>query len=106
MNFQELEGDALDWALQQIDYEYYPYTDGECFLKMIKRHRIDAKWILFDEKFKQYPIHGSWMAGMFNYDNVVPQWKTAYGQIPELAVARVFVRSMLGDNIDVPKEYL
>ena len=103
IHYQKITGDDLNRAISKIDWEYYPYQDPEPFLKMIERHIIDVRWIHFEENFKQYPIDGSWMAGMFTSDKI-PKWKIAYGHTPQEAVARVFVRVELGDIIEIEDE--
>lgn len=102
IHYQEITGDDLNRAIMEIDYEYYPYSDPEPFLKMIKRHIIDVRWIHFEENYKQYPVNGNWMAGMYETVSTgMDKWITAYGHTPEEAVARVFVRSRHGDMIDI-----
>lgn len=102
INFQELTGDALNWALLHVDEGYAPYTDPYSFYRMICHFKIDVKWILFEDRFNETATHGNWLAGMFSHTNGVPEWNTAFAQDPTEAVARVVVRSKLGREIDVP----
>jgi hypothetical protein len=108
MNFQELEEENLYWALQKaegrkyrMDYEY---NFHKVLFELINEYAIDVRWILFEERYDQYATWGNWMAGMFKYENNIPRWQTAYAKTPEIAIARVFIRCKLGDEIDVPKE--
>ena len=88
-----------------FDEESYDneYNFHKILFELINEFYIDIKWIYFEENFKQYPKFGNWLSGMFTSDKI-PKWKTAYGETPEEAIMRVFVRVKLGDKIEIEDE--
>jgi hypothetical protein len=107
LSYQELKGKNLFDSLQKaegriysVDYEYNLH---KILFELINEYCIDIRWIHFEENFKQYPKFGNWLAGMFTSDKI-SKWKTAYGETPEEAIMRVFVRVKLGDKIEIEDE--
>jgi hypothetical protein len=107
MNTLELEGAALDWAVQQcegtrkdIDFawwteDYTPSTNWAQGGPIIEREKITL----------DYDHEGPtlmWEANHFAFDGTMLQRE--YGPTPLIAAMRCYVASKLGYTVDVPKE--
>jgi len=106
MNTLELEGAALDWAVQQcegtrkdIDFawwteDYTPSTNWAQGGPIIEREKIDLR---FDDE---------WMALKYGIDYELEEMPDEYpfGPTPLIAAMRCYVASKLGYTVDVPKE--
>lgn len=106
MNTLELEGAALDWAVQQcegtrkdIDFawwteDYTPSTNWAQGGPIIEREKIDLR---FDDE---------WIAFKYGTDYELEGMPDEYpfGPTPLIAAMRCYVASKLGYTVDVPKE--
>lgn len=136
MKTSDLIGDALDYAVdiargftfRRGIPEGYISVDPECQTAVWRRSpsgeragrwacmrcyerdqtsRDHDLWgrLIEDEKIDLHYIGSSWQASFYE-----PKWHsqtfTQFGPTPGIAVARCFVASKLGDEVDIPKELL
>lgn len=108
----ELIGPALDWAVQEIEYQ-----------RMIAEGEHVKQWVLDDHRagagINHYSTNWLWGGPIveregINIYRMTSDWSAAYnpsgatqdGPTPLIAAMRCFVASKLGDEIEVPDELL
>ena len=108
----ELTGAALDWAVQEIEYQRM-VAEGEHVKQWaldnhragvgINRYSTDWLWggpILEREGISIYRMTSDWSAA-YN-----PSGATQDGPTPLIAVMRCYVSNCLGSEVEVPHELL
>ncbi len=108
---EDLEGEALDWAVAQCEMRREDYRESGLLV-----HRIGAQepmpayssdWafggpVIDREQISLFapelPLTETWRAGWG------PVW--AFGPSALIAAMRVYVRSKLGDEVDIPDQRL
>lgn len=63
---------------------------------LIEEYKIDVRWILFQEKFKQDPNHDPWLAGMQTTTGNVTTYHVAYAKDPRTAVINCVNKAQVG----------
>ena len=99
MKTSELTGAALDWAVAKAIGEYKPVavphysTDWTQGGPIIEREKIDVA-----------TYRGDWRAA--RHVGSVPTPTYGYGPTPLIAAMRCYVASVLGDDVELPKELI
>ena len=106
----ELIGPALDWAVQEIEYQ-----------RMVAEGEHVKQWALDDHRagasINPYSTDWLWGAPILERENIsiyrmTSDWSAAYnpsgatqdGPTPLIAVMRCYVSSCLGSEVEVPEE--
>lgn len=104
MKTSELTGAALDWAVAKCEgmNDEVCFEDAEQFVLLYHdfiepMFHFSDDWaqggpIIEREKMGVFPTHDGWAAGMQS------------GPTPLIAAMRCYVKSQLGDEVDVPSE--
>ena len=105
MKTDELTGAALDWAVAKCEgvlmrwersthdeapLEYSPSTDWAQGGRIIEREKIEV--FIRDEKWFAY--------------SSLSKPEDFYGETPLIAAMRCYVASKLGDEVEIPKEFV
>jgi hypothetical protein len=111
----ELQGEALDWAvakcevgdaINEIDDPHFYSTDWALAGPIIERDGINV--FMDDEKWAAYASHSlpQNFYGTSTEDKIPVSWKyvTQNPGSPLVAAMRCYVASVLGDEVEVPKE--